>query len=235
MTGTLKDRLNAWQRQLTARIGGDISTPEARRAAKLHYNLVDHGLLRMLWQNFYQIAPQIYRSNQPSARQLTAIHRRTGVVNILNLRGKSKHSFYLFEKEVCKKLGITLIDLPMSASEAPSKDKLLRLCVTLQTLQKPFLMHCKSGADRTGLAAALYMLLVEKRPLAEAKGQLSLSYLHVARSPAGIQDHLLRCYEVAHQKTGIEFQDWARTEYSPAKVTASFARWRAGDRSLSHD
>ncbi len=234
MPGILRERLNAWQRRLTARIGGDISTPDARKAAKFHYNFVDHGVLRVLWQNFYQLAPGIYRSNQPSARQLAAIHRRTGLASVLNLRGKSKHSFYLFEKEACKKLGITLIDLPMSASEAPSREKLVKLCDSLHTVQKPFLIHCKSGADRTGLAAVLYLLLIEKRPPAEAKRQLSLSYLHVERSAAGIQDHLLRCFEAANRETGIEFMDWARTVYEPAEVTASFARWRAGDRSLGN-
>ena len=35
-------------------------------------------------------------------------------------------------------------------------------------------MHCKSGADRAGLASALWLLHVERRPVAEAMKQLSL-------------------------------------------------------------
>ena len=232
MTGTLKDRLEGWRRSLTARIGGDISTGPARRAARVHYQLMDHGFLRVLWRNLYQIAPQVYRSNQPSDRQLTSLHKRVGLRSVLNMRGTSQQSFYLFEAETCAKLGITLVDLPMSASRAPARDKLERLIEALHTMQKPVLIHCKSGADRTGLAAVLYLLLVEKRPYAEARRQLSLRYLHVAWSPAGVQDHLLRCFEAAHAKTGIAFMDWMRTQYDPAKVTASFARWRAGSRDL---
>jgi protein tyrosine phosphatase (PTP) superfamily phosphohydrolase (DUF442 family) len=234
MIGTLKDRLDAWQRRLTAKIGGDISTPEARRAAKMHYRFVDHGVLRVLWQNFHQIAPGVYRSNQPSGRQLEAINRRLGLRSVVNLRGKSKQSFYLFEAEICSKRAIHLIDLPMSATLALSRDKLERLIDVLQTAERPMLIHCKSGADRTGLAAVLYLLLIEKRPFAEARRQLSLSYLHVANSPAGIQDHFLRCFEAAHRASGIEFLEWMRTVYDPAQVTASFARWRAGDRDLPH-
>jgi protein tyrosine phosphatase (PTP) superfamily phosphohydrolase (DUF442 family) len=233
MIGTLKDRLDAWQRRLTAKIGGDISTPEARRAARMHYRFVDHGFLRALWKNFHQIAPGVYRSNQPSGRQLEAIDRRLGLRSVLNLRGTSKQSFYLFEAEVCAKKDIRLIDLPMSATHAPTRDKLERLIEVLQTAEKPMLIHCKSGADRTGLAAVLYLLLIEKRPFAEARRQLSLSYLHVANSPAGIQDHFLRCYEAAHLASGIEFLVWMRTVYDPVKVTTSFARWRAGDRDLT--
>lgn len=234
MIGTLKDRLHAWQRKLTARIGGDISSPEARRAAKWHYRLVDHGFLRVWWRNLHEIAPGVFRSNQPSGRQLAALQRKIGLRSVLNLRGASRNSFYLFEAEVCKARGVALIDLSMSASQAPSRETLEQLLVILQNAQKPLLIHCKSGADRTGLAAVLYLLVIEGRPLEQAKRQLSFNYLHVANSPAGVQDHFLRCYEKAQRDTGIGFLDWMRHVYDPQQVTASFARWRAGDRDLNN-
>ena len=233
MAGTLKKRLEAWQRRLTERIGTDISTPEARQAARVHYNFVDHGWLRVLWRNFHRVGHGVYRSNQPSGSQLHAIHAKVGLRTVLNLRGKSRQSFYLFESEACRKLGLTLVDLPLSASQAPPLAGLEQLVTLLQTMEKPFLIHCKSGADRTGLAAALYLLLVEKQPIEMAKRQLSFRYIHVAKSPAGVQDHLLRVYEQAFRQSGIGFLDWMRSAYDPAEVTASFARWRAGDRSLT--
>ena len=70
-------------------------------------------------------------------------------------------------------------------------------------------------------------------PIEVARRQLSFRYIHVANSPAGVQDHLLRVYEAAFRKSGIGFLDWMRTQYDPAELTASFARWRAGDRSLT--
>lgn len=54
----------------------------------------------------------------------------------------------------------------------------------------PFLMHCKSGSDRAGLASALY-LLDQGRPVAEARKMMSLRYLHLANSDAGILDVML--------------------------------------------
>ncbi len=237
MAGTLKQRLQAWQRRLTERIGGDIATPEARRAAWLHYQWVDHGILRVLWRNFHEVAPGVYRSNQPSDSQLRACHARVGLKTVLNLRGSSKHSFYLFESEVCRDIGLRLVDLPWAASQAPSVPRLELLITLLETMEKPFLIHCKSGADRTGIAAALYLLLVEKQPIEVAKRQLSLRYIHDSNSPAGIQDHLLRVYEKDFRHSsaigGIGFLDWMRTLYDPVELTASFARWRAGDRSLT--
>ncbi len=233
MTGTLKQRLKAWQQQLSERIGTDIAAPEARRAAQLHYNMVDHGWLRVLWRNFHRLGPGVYRSNQPSADQLRAIHAKVGLKSVLNLRGAGRHSFYLFETEVCRDLGIRLVDLDLSAIRAPNPAQLHHLVQQLQELERPLLIHCKSGADRTGLAAALYLLLVEKRSIAEAKAQLSLRYVHMARSAAGIQDHLLRLYEQEFLRSGIGFLDWVDRDYDPVKVTQSFARWRAGDRSLT--
>ena len=232
MAGTLKRRLEAWQRRLTERIGSDISTPAARRAAHKHYLWVDHGFLRVMWRNFHRIAPGVFRSNQPSGSQLRAIHARVGLKTVLNLRGKSRQSFYLFEAEVCREIGLDLVDLALSASHAPPLAGLEQLVERLATMEKPVLIHCKSGADRTGLAAALYLLLVEQQPIEVAKRQLSFRYIHVAKSPAGVQDHVLRVYERAFRRSGIGFLDWMRTGYDPAAVTASFARWRAGDRSL---
>ena len=233
MGGTLKQRLEAWQRRLTERVGNDISSPEARRAAKVHYQWVDHGFLRVMWRNFHRIAPGVYRSNQPSGSQLHAIHAKVGLRTVLNLRGTSKQSFYLFEAEACRELGLQLVDLSLSASHPPPRARLEELIALFHSMPKPFLIHCKSGADRTGLAAALYLLVIEKQPIEVAKRQLSFRYIHVANSPAGVQDHLLRVYEQAFRSSGIGFLDWLHTDYDPAKVAASFLRWRAGDRSLT--
>jgi len=228
----LKQWLDSWQRRLTERYGTDISTPEARKAARRHFLFVDHGWLRILWRNFAEIAPEVYRSNQPSPKDLRAIHERVGLKSVLNLRGVSRQSFYLFEKEECEALGLRLVDISLSATKAPSRSHLLHLIKLLEDIPKPVLIHCKSGADRTGLAAAIYLLVHANRPIAEAKRQLSLKFVHVKNSAAGIQDHLLRAYEQDHAKTGIGFVDWVTTEYDPVALTASFARWRAGERSL---
>ena len=233
MIGTLKNRLDAWQQRLSNRIGSDISTAKARRAAWTHYLWIDHGFLRVLWRNFHQIAPGVYRSNQPSDAQLRAVHRRHNLTQVLNLRGASKQSFYLFEAETCGDLGLELVNMPMSARQAPTRDGLEALVSRLQSLKKPCLIHCKSGADRTGLAAALYLLVVEGQPIAVAKRQLSLRYIHISFVSTGILDHLLRVYEQAFNQSGIGFLDWVRRDYDPAALTASFARWRAGDRRLA--
>jgi len=225
----LNQRLKAYQDRLSARFGSDISTPAARRAARWHFQLSDHAFLRAWWTNLHPIAPGVWRSNQPSPARL-ARHAADGFRTIVNLRGASHQSFWLFEREACAAHGMTLHDLNLSARRLPAAATLLKLHDLLRTAPRPMLIHCKSGADRTGLVAALYLIWFEGRSLADAQRQLSLRYIHLSRGPTGILDHLLRYYERIAAACDISLLDWIRTGYDPVEVAASYARWQADGR-----
>ena len=221
-------RLKDWQNNLTRRYGMDISTPAARRAAVWHFQLSDHAFLRVFWTNLHEITPGVWRSNQPSPQRL-ARHAADGFKTVINLRGVSKESFWLFESEACATHGLALYNLKLAARRLPSRETLLELHRLMTEMPRPLLFHCKSGADRTGLAAAIH-LLAEGRPLAEAEAQLSFRYWHLSRGPAGILDHILRCYGRDARGRDLAFMDWIATTYDPEVVTASYWRWRAGGR-----
>lgn len=220
------DRIHRWERGLHKRMGKDISTPRARREAWWHFQLLDHAILRQLWTNLDEIAPGVYRSNQPDAKRLRR-HASHGIKTVLNLRGISDHSPYLFEKEACDALGLTLVDLKMEARKAPKRDTLRTLIDLFATLEKPLLVHCKSGADRAGLASAIYLLTQEGADIATAKRMLSLRYVHVRHSATGILDHLLDAFDARQSEGPIGFRDWVETEYDPAALTAEFAARKA--------
>jgi len=225
MAGSLKQKMLAWQDRMAAKYGSSIATREARRAAWWHFQLMDHAFLRGIWTNLDQIAPGVWRANQPSPRRLARYQRDLGLAAVVNLRGASQQGFYLFEAEMCHKLGLTLHDVHFSARRAPKKPALLQMFALFDRLQKPVLIHCKSGADRTGLIAALYLLDVEKRPLAAAKRQLSFRYLHVKSTDTGIMDHFLRVYEA--EAKGRSIRDWVIQDYDPARLKDSFAALRS--------
>ncbi len=224
MAGSLKQKMLAWQDRIAEKYGSSIQTREARRAAWWHFQLMDHAFLRGIWTNLDQIAPGVWRANQPSPRRLEMYQRQLGLKSVVNLRGGSQQGFYLFEAEVCKKLGLTLHDVHFSARRAPKKAALLAVFDLFASLQKPVLIHCKSGADRTGLICALYLLDVEQRPLAEAKRQLSFRYLHLKSTETGIMDHFLTLYE--SESNGRSIRDWVIQDYDPARLKASFATLR---------
>jgi len=228
MPNPLKLSLLALQNRLTAAIGTDISTPSARRAAWWHFQLMDHAFLRVWWKNLGQIGPGVWRSNQPSTGDLERL-AKMGLKTVVNLRGATQQSFYLFEAEACQRLGLTLIDLNLSARQAPPRSKLLKLIEILDTAEAPLLIHCKSGADRTGLAAAIWRMEKAGETAAAAAKELSLRYIHLQRTSTGVMDQVIRSYAAEGEAQGKSFRDWVEQDYDSVRVQAQFADWRAGE------
>jgi protein tyrosine/serine phosphatase len=120
-----------------------------------------------------------------------------------------------------------MVNLHLNARRAAPRSELLALIETFRTAEKPLLVHCKSGADRAGLASAIYLLAIEGRPIGVARRQLGPRYVHFRWSQTGICDHLLDAYEARLARGAIGFEDWIAQEYNPADLEASFAAKRA--------
>ncbi|MFV0360663.1 tyrosine-protein phosphatase [Tropicimonas sp.] len=209
--------------------GADLSDPAFRRRAWWHFQLFDHAALRILWSNFDKVADGVYRSNQPSPAQLRR-YRERGIVAVLNLRGADGNGAWLFEEEACRALGLELRVARIYARRAAKGPEITRLIDTMRDMPRPFVMHCKSGADRAGLAAVLYKVVIEGAPLAEARRHLSMRYLHSDRTATGIVDHIFDLYEARNAEEPIGMETWFRTEYDHAAVTRSFERKHTGGR-----
>jgi len=221
MLKTLNKKLKSLERDLSQKIGNDLSTPAARRAALLHFYFLDHGVLRWHWTNQHLVAKDVWRSNQPSQRRLRALKRK-GMKSVLNLRGSNPVSHNLLEKEACDALGLNLVSMNFSARSLVKKEILLALLDHFDTIERPFVMHCKSGADRAGLAAALYLLHVENAPIALAKKQLSVRFIHFASFQTGILDHMLNAYERDIKASPMPIRTWIETRYDNQNLTAEF-------------
>jgi len=199
-------------------------SPKERKAAERRMFWLDHGLLRSFWTNFGEVAPGVYRSNHPPHDRLKS-YRDMGIVAILNLRGTPRKAHHILEVESCEKLGLQLHSIAMHARFAPLTENLQQLFEAFDTIPRPFLMHCKSGADRAGMASALYQL-DQGASVDEARKQLSFRYLHIKHSKTGVQDHFLDAYEARLQRGPISIREWVATEYSPQILTESFAKVR---------
>ena len=118
----------------------------------------DHGLLRKAWRNEHEVDGGVWRSNQPDPGTIRRLAGQ-GFKAILNLRGATEYGSYLLEREACRAAGIELVDFKLTSRTLPSREEILALDAIFARLPRPFLMHCKSGADRAGFAAALYLML----------------------------------------------------------------------------
>lgn len=225
MLSLLQASFKRIDRKLRNSFGMDISTPSGRFASHIHASVFDHAFLRLMWANLSEIAPGVWRSNQPGPARIRR-YADMGVKTIINLRGATPWSFYLFERDACERLGIQLIDAQIYAYRASRKEELVNLVDALKSVQTPFLMHCKSGSDRAGMASMLWLMIVNGDSLDKARRQLSLKHLHLKSSSAGIVDHFFDLWAARNAQSPISIDDWIRTEYDPASLTDSFAELR---------
>ncbi|PWR03888.1 protein tyrosine phosphatase [Meridianimarinicoccus roseus] len=223
---SLKSRFRALEHALRDRYGRSIDGARARRRAWWHFQLLDHAFLRIVWWNLFEIAPGVWRSNQPSPRRLKRYHRM-GIRSVINLRGAVQQSPYLFEQEACARLGLHLHNITLSARKLVPRENILELIALMRTVEKPFVLHCKSGADRAGFASALYLAVIEGVPVALARRQLHWKYMHLASTDTGVLDHVFDVYEAETETQPMSFETWLETRYDHVALTESWDAKRA--------
>ncbi|TCS61863.1 phosphatase domain-containing putative toxin [Primorskyibacter sedentarius] len=221
MLKRLWTRIEEAERSLRRSFGKDIVTPSGRRWATFHYNIFDHAFLRSFWTNFFEVAPGVYRSNQPTHRRFEK-YAEMGIKTVINLRGTDKHAHYLFEQESCEALGLTLINAKLWARQAAKRENIVHLIDVMRSAEKPLMFHCKSGADRAGFASALYLLVFENAPVELARRQMGLKYIHLEFTKTGIQGYILDSYAARNAREPIGFEEWIRTEYDHRALQRGF-------------
>ncbi len=200
---------------------GDLALPRHRLAAWGDSLAVDHGIFRMVWTNWAEVVPgKLYRSNHPTPGRLAGAARRYKLRTLVNLRGHRQCGSDALSREMARELGLEHVDMAFESRGAPHRERILRFAELYPGLATPALMHCKSGADRAGLAAGL-VVLFEGGTAAEAARQLHWRFGHFNRSRTGILDAFFSLYA----RTGegrLPFLDWVREEYDEMGLRAAF-------------
>ena len=199
-----------------------VAPPGTRRGLRDWTELIfkDHGVLRIWWHNLHEVAPGMWRSNQPGPSRVHAA-AGMGIRTIINLRGPRNDGGWRLEAEACAQAGITRLDFSARSRAAPDKSMLHAARELFAEAKLPAMMHCKSGADRAGLMAALFLLIVEKRPVREAAAQLAWKYGHVKQAKTGLLDAFFAAY-MPYEDQGMDFFDWVDSIYDPDEVTRNF-------------
>lgn len=204
----------------------DLGTALGRRRARRELVWDDHGFLRFRFRNLHRISDEMYRSNQPSPENIAQYAKELGLKTILNLRGASPKGHYLLEQEACARHGIELVDFQVFSREVPSRETVLAAQQLFENIAYPALMHCKSGADRAGIMAVLYMHFHKGVPIPEALEQLSFKYLHIRDGKTGVLDFFFYTYLTEGASKGMSFIDWVTQGYDAKALKASFLKSR---------
>lgn len=203
-----------------------FASDSERRSALRHLMLMDHGFLRVFWTHEYEIAPAVWRSNQPSPARIAGWAAR-GMKSVLTLRGRTIDTpIKRLEHEACIRHGLSLHNVPLGGGALPDKTRLCNLLDCFASAEKPFVFHCKSGIDRTGLAAFFYLMAETDTPPDIARRQLSFKYLHLKSSRHAILDFMADSFLAAHRESGIGLRNWVEREYDRDALSARYGTER---------
>ena len=203
------------------------ATPERARPAVdrifdyLDMIFVDHGIFRIFYANRFEIADGVWRSSQPWPHQVRS-YARMGIRTIVNLRGERDCGSYRLEIEACRKYGIELVEYKLRSRSAPQPEVITDFEAFFNALEHPILIHCKSGADRVGLASTLYLYLIKRSSLEDAQKQLHARYGHFKHASTGIIDHFFEQYSEYAKVNPISLREWVDNVYDRRELKASF-------------
>jgi len=209
-------------------MGLDLNNKADRKQAYRDLTWGDHGFLRVRFANHHDIGGGMFRENQPSPKRI-AEWAEMGIKTNINLRGDSPKGFYLLEKEACEAHGITMIDFRVYSRDTHTPEKIRAAKELFESIEYPAVMHCKSGADRTGIMGVLYRHFHMGDTIEEAMEQLKFKYLHVKQGKTGMLDYFFNDYLKYKKEHDIEFIDWIETVYNPADVKARFMEQWSGN------
>jgi protein tyrosine/serine phosphatase len=110
-------------------------------------------LQRLGLSNFYRVTTNLYRGAQPTARGMAEL-KAMGIKTVVNLR-----SFHSDDEELTG-AGLKQGRLHLKPWHAEDQDIIDFLKLATNTNNLPVFVHCQRGADRTGMACAMYRIVV---------------------------------------------------------------------------
>jgi protein tyrosine phosphatase (PTP) superfamily phosphohydrolase (DUF442 family) len=157
----------------------------------------------------HEVEPGVWRSPQVGEDRLARRIEHNGIRTVVCLRGGEGAAV---SERATLGTKIAFRHVLISARHAPPPEALLELWDIADRAERPLLVHCRAGADRTGLACAI-VVLHDTGDLAQARGQLALiPYGHTGLLGTDALDDVLDQYEL--HAASMPFPDWVRDVYA---------------------
>jgi protein tyrosine phosphatase (PTP) superfamily phosphohydrolase (DUF442 family) len=132
-------------------------------------------------RNLHRVDAQVWRSSQPDAVGFQEL-KSAGIGEVLSLR------HYHGDERLAD--GLVLHRVPMDAERIRDADIVAALKVLTRS-NKPVLVHCWHGSDRTGVVVAMYRMVVQNWSREKAIAELNdPAYGHHAGAYPNIQRYL---------------------------------------------
>ncbi|MBS1797091.1 MAG: tyrosine-protein phosphatase [Acidobacteria bacterium] len=106
--------------------------------------------------NFGKVNDNLYRGGQPTAEGFQAL-AKMGVRTVVNLRNADDRAKR--EEALARAAGLKYLNIPLNNWFGPKDATIAEIEKTLDAPEnQPVFVHCKRGADRTGVVVAVYRI-----------------------------------------------------------------------------
>lgn len=165
--------------------------------------------------NFGHVSESLYRGAQPNAAGFSALHDM-GVSIVVNFRDETDEM--AAEQRQVESAGMKYVGIPWRGQDEPSNQQVAQFLDLLRANPNTkIFVHCKAGADRTGVMVAAYRIAVEHKPVAAAVAEMHQYHYHAFWLP-----HLERYVRSLPQllQTEAVFNAYSPTAPVPAAAPA---------------
>jgi len=104
--------------------------------------------------NFYKVSDELYRGRQPTAEGIAKL-KELGIKTIVNLRMEESDSELLTDSNIAYER------IAIKAKTVDEADVIKFLKIATNKEKTPVFLHCRRGADRTGMMVAVYRVAVQ--------------------------------------------------------------------------
>jgi len=171
--------------------------------------LIAGSLLLSACTGYRESMPGVWRSPYPRETQLLHRIEQDEIRTVVCLRGG--RTARQTERATVNS-GAVYLCVPFSAKRLPQPEVLSRLWQIADQAERPIMVHCRAGVDRTGLALAL-IALHDTGDLEAARRQLDfIPYGHLKAFGTEKMDEVLDLYE-PYQET-LDFPTWVERVYA---------------------
>jgi len=119
--------------------------------------------------NFHRINEKLYRGAQPQTNGWQILSK-LGIKTVINLRDNDDRS--VSEEKQVRAAGFNYFNIPMARLARPNDDKVQKALAIINTPEhQPVFVHCRHGADRTGVVIGAYRILNEGWTSERAKAE----------------------------------------------------------------
>ncbi|MDO4222991.1 MAG: dual specificity protein phosphatase family protein, partial [Acinetobacter sp.] len=127
-------------------------------------------------QNFYQVSPTLFRSEQPDVLFLPQLKKHR-IQHIINLRHTADNAQLFNPKQ------FQLTHIPIHTWQINRQDLLNVMRAIKQAEQRgeKVLIHCYHGADRTGASIAMYRIIFQHWTIEQAVQEMKHGGYHFHR------------------------------------------------------